>query len=111
MRVLWVSLGPKCFIRRGPNLPVPALRIIWTGNHPAQTIQAKIARKKEASKTMGRRQLTTKEMLKGVRKALSSSKTPPQLKAGLRKRAEWLKDQIAQRKTKSELSVCFRRAE
>jgi hypothetical protein len=47
---------------------------------------------------MARRQLTEKEMLKGVKKALVSRKTPPQLKAGLRKRADWLRNQLGLRR-------------
>jgi hypothetical protein len=43
---------------------------------------------------MARRKLTLKEQLKGIRAALKSKRTPPQLKGGLRKRANWLAEKI-----------------
>ena len=39
---------------------------------------------------MAHRKLTTEEQLKGVRAALKSPRTPPQLKEGLRKREQSL---------------------
>ena len=49
---------------------------------------------------MARRRLTLAEQLKGIRAAIHSKKTPPQLREGLRKRAKWLKDEI--RRTRPE---------
>lgn len=43
---------------------------------------------------MARRRLTLEEQLKGIRAALRSERTPPQLKKGLQDRAEWLGRQI-----------------
>lgn len=43
---------------------------------------------------MARRKLTLEEQLRGVRAALRSKRTPPQLKEGLRRRAEALEKQI-----------------
>jgi hypothetical protein len=43
---------------------------------------------------MARRQLTLKEQLKGIRAAIRSKRTPPQLREGLRKRAKWLRAEI-----------------
>lgn len=43
---------------------------------------------------MARRRLTVKEQLKGVLAAIRSKKTPPQLREGLRKRADWLAAEI-----------------
>lgn len=43
---------------------------------------------------MARRKLSLKAQLKGVRAAIRSKRTPPQLRDGLRKRAEWLAKQI-----------------
>jgi hypothetical protein len=43
---------------------------------------------------MARRKLTLNEQLNGVRAALKSKRTPPQLKGGLRKRAEWLDKKV-----------------
>ena len=39
---------------------------------------------------MARRKLTLAEQLRGIRSALSSKRTPPQLKPGLQKRKEVL---------------------
>lgn len=39
---------------------------------------------------MARRRLTLAEQLKGIRAAIRSKKTPPQLREGLRNRAKWL---------------------
>jgi hypothetical protein len=43
---------------------------------------------------MARRKLTLQEQLKGLRAAVRSKRTPPQLREGLRKRAKWLIEQI-----------------
>ena len=43
---------------------------------------------------MARRKLTDHEMLKGVEKALASKKCPPQLKAGLQRRADSLRTKL-----------------
>ena len=43
---------------------------------------------------MARRQLTLEEQLKGIRAAIRSKRTPPQLRDGLRKRVKWLKEEI-----------------
>jgi hypothetical protein len=43
---------------------------------------------------MARRKLTLVEQLKGVRAAVRSKRTPPQLREGLRRRAKWLVEQI-----------------
>jgi hypothetical protein len=43
---------------------------------------------------MGRRKLTLADQLKGVRAAIRSRRTPPQLKEGLRNRRETLRKQI-----------------
>lgn len=47
---------------------------------------------------MARRTLSLEQQLKGVTAAIRSKRTPPQLREGLRKRADWLTKQIAQRK-------------
>jgi hypothetical protein len=46
---------------------------------------------------MARRKLTLSEQLRGIRAALRSKRTPPQLKAGLQKRKEFLQKTIARR--------------
>jgi len=43
---------------------------------------------------MARRKLSLEQQLKGVKAAINSRKTPPQLREGLRRREVWLKDQI-----------------
>jgi hypothetical protein len=49
---------------------------------------------------MARRKLTLEEQLRGVRAALRSKRTPPQLKEGLRRRAEALEKEIGQQSNK-----------
>ena len=49
---------------------------------------------------MARRKLTVEEQLKGVRAALRSRRTPPQLRDGLARRAEWLGKQLLNRSGK-----------
>lgn len=44
---------------------------------------------------MARRQLSLEEQLKGVKAAIRSKRTPPQLREGLLRRAEWLSREIA----------------
>jgi hypothetical protein len=55
---------------------------------------------------MPRRKLTLEDQLKGVTNALSSPKTPKQLRPGLEKRAEALRQEIATQKPRS-LSQLF----
>jgi hypothetical protein len=43
---------------------------------------------------MARRKLSTEDQLKGVRAALKSRRTPPQLKPGLKRRAEELEKKL-----------------
>ena len=45
----------------------------------------------QKEETMARRKLTIGEQLKGVRAAIRSRRTPPQLRAGLRNRAKQLR--------------------
>ncbi len=51
---------------------------------------------------MARRKLSLEAQLKGVRAAIRSKRTPPQLRQGLRHRAEWLKKQIRATHPKTE---------
>jgi hypothetical protein len=64
----------------------------------AQAVQAQAAGEKEEEKNMARRKLTLKEQLRGIRAALRSKRTPPQLREGLRLRAEWLRKMVQSRK-------------
>ena len=43
---------------------------------------------------MARRKLTMQEQLKGIRAALRSKRTPPQLREGLKRRADWLEKRV-----------------
>jgi signal transduction histidine kinase len=81
-------------LRWRPDLPVRSVRAIWTIRNSAEKVSSETKREKGAEKTMGRRKLSLKAQLKGVRAAISSKRTPPQLRAGLRKRAEWLAKQV-----------------
>jgi len=70
---------------------------VWafrTGRDTATEVSASTTREEEKKKAMARRRLTFEEQLKGVRAAIRSNKTPPQLRAGLRKLADWLAAEI-----------------
>ncbi len=56
---------------------------------------------------MARRRLTLEEQLKGIRAAISSKRTPPQLREGLRKRAKWLKAEIRRNQPKKKRKKSF----
>jgi hypothetical protein len=47
---------------------------------------------------MARRKLTLEQQLRGVEKALTSSRCPPQLKDGLRKRADELRRMLGRKR-------------
>jgi hypothetical protein len=53
---------------------------------------------------MARRKLTLKDQLKGVRAALRSRRTPPQLKDGLRRRAKALENKLGMRNGRTKAS-------
>lgn len=70
---------------------------MWTlraGRHPATGVPTQATREEEEKKVMARRRLTLEEQLKGIRAAIQSKKTPPQLREGLKKRAKWLTSEI-----------------
>ena len=54
---------------------------------------------------MARRKLTTQEQIKGVRAALRSPRTPPQLKKGLQRRLEQLEKELTRSKRGGLLGV------
>jgi hypothetical protein len=60
---------------------------------------------------MARRKLSLEQQLKGVRAAIRSKRTPPQLREGLRRRAEYLSRQTGktgrQRQNKKPSSWIF----
>jgi len=74
------------------------VRAFWSGTYAAPNISAKASGEKEGPEKMVHRKLTLSEQLKGVRAALRSPRTPPQLKEGLRRRAEVLEKQIGTRR-------------
>jgi hypothetical protein len=47
---------------------------------------------------MGRRRLTLEDQLRGIRAALKSKRTPPQLKPGLTKRKDFLEKSLGKEK-------------
>jgi hypothetical protein len=49
----------------------------------------------DKEKKVPKHKLTTEELLKGTEKALRSKKTPPQLRAGIRKWREKLRKRLA----------------
>lgn len=77
---------------KGSHFLLRVMRPIWAVYHASREIQAKSARVEEEEKEMAHRKLTLKEQLKGIKAALRSTKTPPQLKAALRRRANFLRD-------------------
>jgi len=56
---------------------------------------------------MSKRRLTDREMLRGVEKALSSSKTPSHLQPGLRRLRERLQARLSEPSKKDFLSRLF----
>jgi hypothetical protein len=90
MRVLREALEAERLAFWRSNISLRPLRIVWTGRNATTQIPPKAAREKEATKKMARRRLTLKDQLKGVRAAISSKRTPPQLREGLKRRAQWL---------------------
>lgn len=71
-----------------------SMRSLRASGHAAPRVPSKTTREEEAEKTMARRKLSLDEQLSGVRAAIRSKRTPPQLREGLKQRAEWLKKQI-----------------
>jgi hypothetical protein len=51
---------------------------------------------------MARRKLTLRDQLKGIRAALRSKRTPPQLRGGLREREEWLAKQLIRSRSRKD---------
>jgi len=82
------------------NIPLPLLWTVWTGNYPAPQIQTQKTRDQEEEEPMARRKLTLEDQLRGVRGAIRSPKTPPQLKPGLRKRAATIEKRLGRRNKK-----------
>jgi len=99
--------GSMWVLRRSPlvkylqswrsNLSMWQLWTIWTNAHTTPRVRTEVTREKEDKKNMARRKLTVAEQLKGVRAALRSKRTPPQLRQGLQERAKWLGRQIEKR--------------
>ena len=79
---------------------MPSVWAIRSELNATASVSTKDAGAKEGNKTMARRKLTFKEQLKGVRAALKSKRTPPQLREGLRNRAVWLGKRIGRETTR-----------
>ena len=56
---------------------------------------------------MARRQLTLKDQLRGIRAALKSKRTPPQLKPGLEKRKNVLEESLGLRQKTTKKKSLF----
>ena len=78
--------------------PLRSMRTFWSGAHAASDVSAQASGEKEESQKMARRKLSLLEQLKGIRAALQSPRTPPQLKEGLRRRAEMIEKQVGSRR-------------
>jgi hypothetical protein len=70
------------------------LWVIRPIGHTAHHVSTETNGEKEEKKAMARRKLTLEEQLRGVRAALKSRRTPPQLKAGLQRRKEALESAL-----------------
>lgn len=101
MSVLSEDSWPLYISSRRENFPLQKLRPIWSSNESTSAVPTEAARIEKGEKTMARRKLTLEEQLKGVRAAMRSRQTPPQLKEGLKRRAEELARRL---KANSELS-------
>jgi hypothetical protein len=66
------------------------MRPIRSGDNAASFVSTAVSGEEEQEEKMARRKLSLKEQLKGIRAALKSKRTPPQLRDGLRRRAAWL---------------------
>jgi hypothetical protein len=80
------------------------MRFIRSEPHSSSAFSANTAREAEKEEAMGRRTLTLEDQLRGIRAALKSERTPPQLKPGLTKRKEFLEKSLGkerQRKNNS----------
>jgi hypothetical protein len=75
-----------------------ALRIVWSSSNSTAQVQSAEEGKEKGEEAMARRKLTKEQQLKGVRAALRSPRTPPQLKDGLRRREAVLLKVLKRRK-------------
>jgi hypothetical protein len=76
------------------------LRALRTEPGSSSTISSYLKGKEKEKKAMARRKLTLTEQLRGIRSAIKSKKTPPQLKPGLEKRKDALEKPLGiERKT------------
>ena len=98
MRLLQGTSCVKRFQSWCSAIPMSSVWSVRASADAAQAVQAQAAGEKEEEKNMARRKLTLKEQLRGIRAALRSKRTPPQLREGLRARAEWLRKMIQSRK-------------
>jgi signal transduction histidine kinase len=94
MWFLWSALQIERLNSGSPHLPLQPMFALGADTNAPTRIQAERSREKEEKEDMARRKLSLREQLKGVRAAIRSKRTPPQLRAGLRKRGEWLAKQI-----------------
>lgn len=94
MPFLRSAVRAERFRNRRPHFSMPRLWNVRPSSDSVDFFQATNPREKEGEKTMARRKLTLQEQLKGVQAALRSKRTPPQLREGLRRRADWLRKRV-----------------
>lgn len=80
------------------------MRSLRTVNQSADAVSSKSPRIEKGEKKMARRKLSIEDQLKGVRAAVKSRRTPPQLREGLKRRAEELEKKLAAQRTLPERS-------
>jgi hypothetical protein len=80
---------------------VPPVWAVRPKSNSATGVSTQGERIKEDEQDMARRKLSLDAQLRGIRAALKSRRTPPQLKPGLERRKEWLEKSLGhKRKTR-----------
>jgi hypothetical protein len=83
---------------------MPGVRTVRSDPNSASALSANTKRETEKEETMGRRTLTLEDQLRGIRAALKSKRTPPQLKPGLTKRKEFLEKSLGRERQRNKKS-------
>src|SRR5439155_24495662 len=104
MRVLRTAADSECFTQWRSHFSLSALRNVRSSTHTAKKMSAEL-RERKAAKDMAHRKLTIEAQLKGVRAALRSPRTPPQLRKGLRKREQDLSKIAGRSRSRKKRSV------
>jgi hypothetical protein len=77
------------------------VRSVRAGDDSAKAIPTQATGTQKGEKTMARHKLTLQEQLRGVRAAIHSRRTPPQLKKGLERHRDKLEKKLARSKDRN----------